>query len=67
MHQTMMGWGLLMGDVQFGGGACVHTLPNLFLKMLTEGAVPTVAGSLYQYFRTLIKKAHPSLRRRLVP
>ncbi len=28
-------------------------LSNLFLKTLTEGAVTTEAGSLFQYFTTL--------------
>ncbi len=40
---------------------------NLFLKMLTEGAVTTEAGILFQYFTTLTENADPLLRRLLAP
>ncbi len=32
---------------------------NLFLKLLTEGAVTTEAVILFQYFTTLTEKADP--------
>ncbi len=41
--QSMGGW----------GKTSVRTLPNLFLKTLTQGAVTTEAGSLFRYFTTL--------------
>ncbi len=31
----------------------IHTCFNLFLKILTDGAVTTDAGSLFQYLTTL--------------
>ncbi len=40
---------------------------NLFLKILTEGAVTTEAGSLFQYFTTLTEKAQSLPRRWLAP
>ncbi len=35
-----------------------QTFSNLFLKTLTEGAVTTEAGSLFQYFTTLTEKPY---------
>ncbi len=35
------------------GKTSVQPFYNLFLKTLTEGAVTTEAGSLFQYFTTL--------------
>ncbi len=49
------------------GKTSVQTSSNLFLKTLTEGAVTTEAGSLFQYFTTLTENADPLLRRRLAP
>ncbi len=49
------------------GKISVHTSSNRFLKTLTEGAVTTEAGSLFQYFTTLTENADPLLRRRLAP
>ncbi len=40
----------------------VQTFSNLFLKILTEGAVTTKARSLFQYFTTLTEKVYPLLR-----
>ncbi len=67
-----------MGGVQVGGDECsvnegewgktsVQTFSNLFLKALTEGAVTTEAGSLFQHFTTLIENADPLFRRWLAP
>ncbi len=61
-----------MGGVQVGRGGgvgvfsqwgrwgktSVHTSSNRFLKTLTEGAVTTEAGSLFQYFTTLTENAY---------
>ncbi len=44
----------------------VYTFSNLVLKILTEGAVRTATGSLFQYFTTLTEKATPLLRRWLL-
>ncbi len=41
------------------GKTSVQTFSNLFLKTLTEGAVTTEAGSLFQYFTTLTENADP--------
>ncbi len=41
----------LVGEM---GKASVQTFSNLFLKILTDGDVMTEAGSLFQYFITLI-------------
>ncbi len=49
------------------GKASVQTFSNLFLKILTKGAVTTVAGSLFQYFTTLTEKADLLLRWWLAP
>ncbi len=35
------------------GKTSVQTFSNRFLKTLTEGAVTTKAGSIFQYFTTL--------------
>ncbi len=45
----------------------VQTFSGRFLKILTEGAVTTEAGSLYQYFTTLTENDDPLLWRWLVP
>ncbi len=39
------------------GKTSVQTFSNLFLKTLTEGAVVTEAGSLFQYFTTPTENA----------
>ncbi len=49
------------------GKTSVQTSSNRFLKTLTEGAVTTEAGSLFQYFTTLTENTDPLLRRRLAP
>ncbi len=49
---------MIMGGVQ----TSVQTFFNLFLKSLTEGAVTTETGSLFQYFTTLIENSDPLLR-----
>ncbi len=54
-----------MGEM--GKDKNVQTSSNRFLKTLTEGAVTTEAGSLFQYFTTLTENADPLLRRRLAP
>ncbi len=43
------------------GKISVQTFSNLFLKILTEGAVTTKAGSLFQNFTTLTENADPLL------
>ncbi len=45
----------------------IQTFPNRFLKILTERAVTTEAGSLFQYFTTRTESADPLLRRWLAP
>ncbi len=63
------------GGVQVGWGVreilekCVQSMGEMGkdLKKLTEGAVTTEAGSLFQYFTTLIENADPLLRRWLAP
>ncbi len=49
------------------GKTSVQTFSNRFLKTLTEGAVTTEAGSLFQYFTTLTENVDPLLRRWLAP
>ncbi len=49
------------------GKTSVQTFSNRFLKTVTEGAVATEAGSLFQYFTTLTENADPLLRRWLAP
>ncbi len=49
------------------GKTSVQTSSYRFLKTLTEGAVTTEAGSLFQYFTILTENADPLLRRRLAP
>ncbi len=49
------------------GKTSVHIFSNLFLKMLTDGAIMTEAGGLFQYFTTLAEKAGALFRRWLVP
>ncbi len=74
---------MLMGDVQVGRGGvggrgvgkCSDNggVGERFLSKLpptvslTEGAVTTEAGSLFQYFTTLTENADPPLRRWLAP
>ncbi len=41
------------------GKTSVQTSSNRFLKILTEGAVATEAGSLFQYFTILTENADP--------
>ncbi len=43
------------------GKNSAHTFSNLSLKILTEGAVATEAGCLFQYFATLTEKLGPLL------
>ncbi len=47
-------------------GRCPNFLQP-FLKTLTEGAVTTEAGGLFQYSTTLTKNADPLLQRWLAP
>ncbi len=66
--RTVNGWcaGGKGGECSVNGGfgeTSVQTFSNLFLKPLTEGAVTTEAGSLFQYFTTLTESADPLLRR----
>ncbi len=49
------------------GKTPVHAPSNLFLNILTTGAVTTEAWSLIYYFITLTEKAGPLLLRWLVP
>ncbi len=48
------------------GKTSVQTSSNRFLKALTEGAVTTEAGSLFQYCTTPTENADPLLRRWLL-
>ncbi len=50
-----------------GEKASVQAFSNLFLKTLTEVAITAEAGSLFQYFTTLIENADRLLRRWLAP
>ncbi len=43
------------------GDKILPTVANLFLKILTEVAVATEAGCLFQYYTTLTEKAAPLL------
>ncbi len=76
---TVSGWyegggggGLGVGEMsaqpmgEMGKDFCPNFI-NIFLKTLTERAVTTEAGSLFQYFTTLTEKADPLLRRWLAP
>ncbi len=45
------------------GDTSVQTFSNLFLKILTEGAIITEAGNLFEYFTNLTSNANPLLRR----
>ncbi len=67
-----------MGGVQVGRGVGVQSMgelgktsvqifSNRFWKTLTEGAVTTETGSLFQYFTTFTDYADPLLRRWLAP
>ncbi len=47
-----------MGEM---GKTSVETFSNRFLKTLTEGAITTEAGSLFQYFTTLTENAGPKM------
>ncbi len=49
------------------GKTSVQTSYNRFLKTLTEVAVATERGSLFQYLTTLTENADPLLRRWLAP
>ncbi len=49
------------------GKISVQTFSYRYLKTLTEGAVTTDAGSLFQYFTTVNENADPLLRRWLAP
>ncbi len=49
------------GVEEWGDESSVQTFSNLFLKALTEGAVTTEAGSLFQYFTNLTENAVPVL------
>ncbi len=49
------------------GKTSVQTFSNRFLKTLTEEAVTTEAGSLFQYFTNLTENADPLLRRWFAP
>ncbi len=73
MDDVQLGGGVNWGDgisVNLEAGerlSKVQPFSNLFLKILTEGAVTTEAGSLFQYFTTLTEKADPIPRRWPVP
>ncbi len=61
-----------LGDeckVNGGDGECLLSklCATFFLKPLTEGAVTTEAGRLFQYFTTLNENANPLLRWWLAP
>ncbi len=60
---VQVGWGRGVGKMGRWGKTPVQTFSNLLLKTLTEGAVTTEAGSLFQYFTTLTENADPLLRR----
>ncbi len=49
------------------GKISVQTFYNLYLEILTEGAVTTEIGSLFRYFTTLAKNADPLFLRWLSP
>ncbi len=53
-------------EISANGADGEKLLSNLFLKMLTEGAITTEAGNVFQYFTTLTEKADPLLWRWLV-
>ncbi len=61
MGGVQVGWrGRKMGRCVFSqlgrwGKSSVQTISKFFLKTLTEGAVTTEAGNLFQYFTTLTK------------
>ncbi len=57
-------WGVGVSVQSMGrwGKTSVQTFSNPFLKKLTEEAVTTEAGSLFQYFTTFIENANPLLR-----
>ncbi len=55
-------WGLMCSQWGRWGKTSVQTLSGLFLKTITEGALTTETGSLFQYFTTLIENADPLLR-----
>ncbi len=63
---TVIGWSA-GGMGGRWGKTSVETFSNRFLKTLTEGAVTTEAGSLFQYFTNLTENADPLLRRWLAP
>ncbi len=50
-------------EINGGDEIFAQTYFDRFLKTLTEGAVTTEAGSLFQYFTTLTENGDPSLRR----
>ncbi len=65
------GWGLGVGEmsVQSMGGwrkIDFKTVSSPYLKLLTEGAITTEAGSLFLCFTTLTEKADPLLQRWLL-
>ncbi len=56
------------GEGRAGGGeTSVLTFSSPFMRTLTEGAVTTEGGSLFQYFTTLAENVDPFLRRWLAP
>ncbi len=61
---TVNGWcaGGRGGGVGERGKISVKTFSNLFLKALTERAVTTEAGKLFQYFTTLTENAERPLQ-----
>ncbi len=56
-------WGLVFCQWGRLGKTSVQTFSYRFLKKMTEGAVTTEAGGLFQYFTTLAENADPLLRR----
>ncbi len=63
VHVGWGGVGKWADDCYVNGGDGEILLSSVFLKPLTEGAVTTEAGSLFQFFTTIIENADPLLRR----
>ncbi len=61
------GGGLVFSQWGRWGKTSVQTSSIRFLETLTEGAVTTEAGSLFQFFTTLTDNANPLLWRWLAP
>ncbi len=57
--------GLVFSQWAIWGKSSALTCSNLFLNILTEGAVTTEAGSLFKNYATINEMAFPVHRRRL--